>query len=712
MDTGARIALAVSIVMLASGLAMRRVAYLVRLLMAGKPDPDRFKGIPAKIKAELVKVLGQKKLLQRTLPGIAHALVFWGFLIIQITLIESVGEVFDRDFAIPGPGRWDVLGFIEDLFIVLVAASLLTFAFIRMVKSPSREGRKSRFYGGHLGQAYVILFMIFGVVSTVAIVRGARYALGSLPYPDGAFLARWIGKMLDVYTVDSLHKIEDWWLLGHLAVVFGFLVLVVNSKHLHIFTSPLNVAFGRQPLALGALKPLHIDMEAMTEETVLGVGKVEDFTWKQLLDTYTCTECGRCQDVCPAWNTGKELNPKLLIMNIRDHLFDKADHLLGKATEEEAADVLGKSLVPDVITNEVLWACVTCGACVNECPVDIEHVDAIIDMRRYQVMMESSFPPEAGTMLRNLESSGNPWGSAASARLDWAKGIEDYVVVVGDRIPPAAEYLYWVGCAGAFDDRAKKAVNAFARLMLEAGVGFAVLGQAESCTGDPARRAGNEYLFQEMAKQNIAMLNGKGVRKIVASCPHCFNTIAKEYPQFGGNYEVLHHSQLLDRLVSEGRLTPTGEVAAKVTYHDPCDLARHNDVMDEPRHVLDSVPGLQKQEMERCRRGTFCCGAGGARMWMEETEGKRINHERIDEALGTNPDMVSTGCPFCMIMLDDAVRDRVQQGKAPEGLKVYDVSQILAQSVALKRTGGNGSPPPAISPSVSPAAIPASAPGE
>ncbi|MGH2830677.1 MAG: heterodisulfide reductase-related iron-sulfur binding cluster [Actinomycetota bacterium] len=692
MDTAARVSLASSIVVLAGGLAMRRISYLIRLLMAGTPDPSRFRDIGAKIKAEIVKVLGQRKLLQRPLPGLAHAFTFWGFLIIQITLVESLGEVFDRDFAIPGPGRWEALGFIQDLFIVLVVAALVTFALIRMVSSPSREGRRSRFFGGHLGQAYLILFMIFGVVSTVAIVRGARWALGSLPYPDGAFLSGFIGRKLSIFTVGSLHGIEDGWLLGHLAVVFGFLVLVVYSKHLHIFTSPLNVMFGRQPLALGPLKPLHIDMDNVTEETVLGAGKIEDFSWKQLLDTYTCTECGRCQSVCPAWNTGKELNPKLLIMNMRDHLFDKADYLLGKQNEEEAAAVLGTSLVPDVISPDVLWACVTCGACVYECPVDIEHVDAIVDMRRYQVMMESSFPPEAGTMLRNLENSGNPWGAAASGRLDWAKGIEDHVVVVGDRIPPEAEYLYWVGCAGAFDDRAKKAVNAFARLMIEAGVGFAVLGPAESCSGDPARRIGNEYLYQEMAKQNIATLQSKEVRKIVASCPHCFNTISREYPQFGGNFEVIHHTQLLERLIADGRLQPSAAVPGSITYHDPCYLARHNDVIDEPRHVLDSVPGLQKQEMHRCRRGTFCCGAGGARMWMEETEGKRINHERIDEALETNPDMISTGCPFCMIMLDDAVKDKVQQGTASEHLKVYDVSQILAQSVALSRTGGNGPP--------------------
>jgi Fe-S oxidoreductase len=336
---------------------------------------------------------------------------------------------------------------------------------------------------------------------------------------------------------------------------------------------------------------------------------------------------------------------------------------------------------------------VTCGACVYECPVDIEHVDAIIDMRRNQVMMESKFPQEAGALLRNLENSGNPWGAAAQDRIDWAKGIEDDLVVVNGRIPPDVSYLYWVGCAGAFDDRAKKAVRAFAELMVKAGVSFAILGPQEPCTGDPARRMGNEYLYQEMAKSNIAMLKEKGTRKIVASCPHCFNTIANEYPDFGGDFEVLHHTELLAELIKDGKLKPEQEVDARVTYHDPCYLARHNDVMKQPRTVVAAIPGVTSTEMHRCKRGTFCCGAGGARMWMEETAGKRINHERIEEALGTNPDIVSTGCPYCMIMLDDAVKDKVQSKEASENVQVLDVAQILARSVGLN--GRKKEPAPA-----------------
>lgn len=694
METSVRITLGLAIILAASGIASRRVAFLFRLLLAGKPDPDRFKGAGAKIKAQLTKVLGQKKLLQWSFPGLMHAFTFWGFLVIQIMLLETAGELFDPEFEIPLVGDHAWLGIMGDLFIALVAIALVAFVGIRLAQSPRRLQRRSRFFDSHMGQAYLILFMIFLVISTALVVRAARWALGTLPYGDWAFLSRLAGEALDGWTTSALRWLDDGFLLGHLAVVMSFLVLVVNSKHLHIFTSPLNVAFGRQPLALGALKPLHIDMENVTDDTVLGVGKVEDFTWKQLLDTYTCTECGRCQSACPAWNTGKELNPKLLIMNIRDHLFEKAPELLGmnKTFVEAASAPQEKSLIHDVITDQVLWDCVTCGACVQECPVDIEHVDAIVDMRRHLVLMEGSFPAEAAPMLRNLENSGNPWGAPAQQRLDWARGLEDDLVLVDGRIPPDVEYLYWVGCAGAFDDRAKKTVRAFAELMIEAGVSFAILGPQESCTGDPARRIGNEYLYQEMAKQNIATLKEKGARKIVTSCPHCFNTIGREYPDFGGAFEVIHHTQLLARLVGEGRLKPEVPIEARVTYHDPCYLARHNDVSDQPRTVVSSIPGVRAAEMHRCRRNTFCCGAGGARMWMEEPVGKRINIERIEEALATNPDIVSTGCPFCMIMLDDAVRDKVQKKEASEDLRVLDVAQILAQSVGL---GGEKGPLPA-----------------
>jgi Fe-S oxidoreductase len=680
MPFAVRVAIAFAIIGLALGAFGARVRFLLGLLFSGRSDPERLKLARKNLSVHFTKILGQKKLLQWSGPGLMHAFTFWGFLVIQITLIETIGEVFQPTFQIPIIGDHDWLGFMQDLFIGLVFVALASFTAIRIKNWPEREGRRSRFFESHMWPAFLILIMIFGVVSTVLVVRASRWAAGTLPYPNWAFLSRAFGEGLDHYGHSTLRWLEDGFLLGHLAVVFGFLVLIGYSKHLHIFTSPFNVAFGRQPFALGRLNPLHIDMEAMTEETVLGAGKVEDYTWKQLLDGYTCTECGRCQSVCPAWNTGKELNPKFLVMGIRDALFEKGPILLGDKTPEELPEIAGKSLVPDVFSDEFIWSCVTCGACVYECPVDIEHVDAIVDMRRFQVMMQSRFPQEAGVMLRNVESSGNPWGASAAQRLDWAKGMEDDLVVLNGRMPADAEYLYWVGCAGAFDDRAKKAVRAFAELMTKAGVSFAVLGPQESCTGDPARRMGNEYLYQEMAKANIETLRSKGVKKIVASCPHCFNTMANEYPDFGGTFEVVHHSQLLARLIDEGKLKPEASVDAAITYHDPCYLARHNDVLSDPRVVITAT-GARQSEMHRCGKKTFCCGAGGSRMWMEETIGKRVNIERIEEALATKPDIVSTGCPYCMIMLDDAVRDKVQKGEATEDLKVLDVAQILHRSV-------------------------------
>ncbi|MGZ4189267.1 MAG: (Fe-S)-binding protein [Actinomycetota bacterium] len=691
MNTGVRIAAGFAIIFLAFALATKRVRYIVDLLLHGRSDPIRFKyaRTPGNMKYHAAKVLGQKKLFQWEGPGSLHALTFWGFLIVQVMLIESVGELFSPNFAIPGPFRWGWWGALGDTFLCAVAFALIGFTIIRIKNRPKREGRKSRFFGSHLWQAYLILVMIFGVISTVAVVRGARWALHTLPYPN-AYLSHGIGKLFANagYGHSTLRWIEDGALLTHLAVVFAFLVIVVNSKHMHIFSSPVNVLFGRQPLALGPLQPIEIDMENVTEDTVFGVGKLEDFTWKQLLDGVTCTECGRCQSVCPAWNTGKTLNPKFIITQTRDHMFEKAPYLLGETVwdmnapgGDDPQHPMNRKLVGDVHLEESIWACVTCGACVYECPVDIEHVDAIVDMRRAQVMMESSFPQEAGLMLRNLENSGNPWGEAAQKRLDWTKGLEEHIVVVNGRIPADAEYLYWVGCAGAFDDRAKKTVRAFAELMVQAGVPFAILGPQESCTGDPARRIGNEYLFQEIAKANIEMLKSKGVRKIVASCPHCFNSIAREYPQFGGDFEVLHHTELLARLIAEGKLTPSEDVNKKVAYHDPCYLARHNDVIEQPRNVLSSVPGLETHDPHNCKRRTFCCGAGGSRLWMEETAGTRINAERFDQMIANNPDVVSVACPYCMIMLDDAAKDAVQQGKASEDLKVLDVAQLLRQSV-------------------------------
>jgi Fe-S oxidoreductase len=376
--------------------------------------------------------------------------------------------------------------------------------------------------------------------------------------------------------------------------------------------------------------------------------------------------------VCPAWNTGKPLSPKLLIMNLRDHVFDQGEEILdARADEKEYAKA---PLNPDVVEDEVVWDCVTCGACMQECPVNIEHVDHIVDMRRNLVMAESRFPQEAGAMLRSMEQAKNPWGVAQGERADWARDLGVRVLEDGE----APEYLYWVGCAASFDDRAKKIAQATAQLLQKAGVPFAILGPRELCNGDPARRIGNEYLYQELAKENVSTLDGVKARKIVTTCPHCFNTIRNEYPDFGGNYEVIHHTQLFAELMAKGRLKPTEEIRSLITYHDPCYLGRHNKVYDAPREVLEHVPGLRQTEMPRHKERGFCCGAGGARMWMEEHLGKRINGERADEAASTGADIVGVACPFCMVMLDDGVK-----GKGSD-MRVMDVSQVVGEAVGLE----------------------------
>jgi Fe-S oxidoreductase len=692
--------------------AARRIVFLVGLLRKAQPMPDRVAGVGTTLRLMLTKVLGQRKILQWTAPGVLHVFIFWGFIVLQTHTLEAVGEIFDPGFHIPflGPGtaRAEVFGFVQDLFTLLVLVGVVGFALIRFAQSPARAGRGSRFAGSHLDEGWYVLLAEFALLYTVLILRGARYAEGTLPYPQGAFLSRFVGERLSGIGEGDLEVLAAVFLVAHVVTFAGFLVYTLNSKHLHVFTIPFNVALARQPKALGKLETTPIDIEEMDEDAELGVGAIEQFGFKRLLDMYTCTECGRCQSQCPAWNTGKPLSPKMLIMDLRDHLFEKGPYLLDDSLAEqrgghENVDVLGKMLVGDepgqdgaVIDFDVLWSCTTCGACVEECPVDIEHVDHIMDMRQYKAQMESSFPSEAGGMLRNLENSGDPWGLGSSKRMDWTGEVEISVPVLGEDVEPdEVDYLFWVGCAGALEDRAKKTTRTVAQLLTAAGVKWAVLGGAESCTGDPARRLGMEYLFQMMARQNVETLKEAGVTRIVATCPHCFNTIRNEYPDFDGHFEVVHHTELLSHLVAEGRLAPAQALDRTVTYHDPCYLGRHNDIYDEPRHVVDTIEGLRKVEMPRCRNQGFCCGAGGARFWMEEDIGKRVNHERMDEALKLGPDMVSTACPFCLVMLDDAVADKTQQGALSEGqVKVVDVSQILAESLLpLASVNGNGEHP-------------------
>jgi len=611
-----------------------------------------------------------------------------------------------------------------------VLVALIVFATLRLVNAPDREHRASRFYGSHTGPAWVILGMIALVIVTLLLYRGAQYNTGHFPF--GSSKAPFASYAVAQLLGDGAYNqgLETFFLLAQMAVIFGFAIIVVYSKHLHIAIAPLNVTTKRLPEALGALLPTadekgvpidFSDVENLSEDTTFGRGKIEDFTWKGYLDFATCTECGRCQSQCPAWNTGKPLSPKLVIMDLRDHLFAKAPYLIdGKTVPGDGPDLAtaaadapadshhvpeagyprlegsgpGQALRPlvgdaasfGVIDPDVLWSCTTCGACVEQCPVDIEHIDHIVDMRRYQVLVESAFPSEAGVMLRNLENKGNPWGLADRGREEWTDGLDFEVprAIPGEQLPADMDYLFWVGCAGALEDRSKKVTRAVAELLHTAGVNFAILGAAETCTGDPARRLGNEFLFQMLGMQNVETLDSitrAAPLKIVATCPHCFNTLANEYPQLGGHFDVLHHTELLRRLLTDGRLTPIKPVDATVTYHDPCYLGRHNKVYAPPREILDAVPSLTAKEMHRCKERGFCCGAGGARFWMEEKIGKRVNIERTEEALGLDPDLISTACPFCMVMLTDAVTAKQADGTARESVQVLDVAQILQQSL-------------------------------
>ncbi len=714
-----RYPIGIAVIVIALAIFANRGIWLLRLVRSGKPAPGRATNIPARIKAELTEVIGQRKLLKKTVPGIAHAFTFWGFTFLLLTVIEAIGDLFDSKFALPIIGHSFIIGFLEDFFAVAVLLALCVFTIIRIKNAPSRKERNSRFYGSHTGAAWLVLVGIGLIMITLLVYRAAQVNTGDFPYNGNrwAFASHILSHAFRSLSYQTNYDIESVFVVLNVALIMIFgMVYVPYTKHLHIFVAPLNVLFSRRPKALGPLGSTpKMDVEEMGEDDVFGAGLIEHFSWKQMLDMITCTECGRCQEQCPAWNTGKPLSPKLLIMNLRDQLFKAGPELIG-AKASNGADANGSgaadgdvssndssgangangsnkgaekkelarnlALVPNVIDPDVLWSCTTCGACVEQCPVDIEHIDAIVDMRRYQVLMESEFPSEAGTMLRNIENQGDPWGLGSSQRLEWTKSLDFEIPVIDGEIPVDIEYIFWVGCAGALDERARKVTQSIARLLKRSGVSFGILGPRESCTGDPARRIGNEYLFQMQAQANIETFTAAKVKKIIASCPHCFNSIAREYPSLGGNFEVVHHSQLLEQLLKDGKLRPSVKVEETVTYHDPCYLGRHNEVYDEPRGVLSAIDGVTSIEMTKCRNKAFCCGAGGARMWLEESIGKRVNIERTEHALETGASVVGTACPYCMIMIDDAMKAKVaEEDPKAEGVRVMDVAQILESSL-------------------------------
>ncbi len=656
------VALAVALIVSAA-LFGRRALLLYRLVRMGKPAA-RFGDVPARAKAEAVVVIGQSKLLQRLLPGLMHAAIFWGFLVLFPTIVIAMIGAVDLHATLPWLGAQGWYALLVDVFALLVLLGVITAFVIRKVQRPKR------FVGSHIGEADFILAMIAGIVITLFLWHSSQIALRLNDYPASwAPISSSIAMVLRGPFVPYLERAAVW---AHVLIILSFLVYLPYSKHLHIVVAAFNVYFGRTR-ARGRLEP--IDFDQPEAEVRFGSATVTDMTWKQTLDTMSCTECGRCQDVCPAYATGKALSPKLLIMAIRDQVMAEGPKALAAGGTYRPPPI-----VPNAVTDDIVWDCVTCGACVRECPVGIEHIDHVIDLRRNLVMVESRFPEEAGAMLRDVDRSANPWGKPQADRTHWAEGLGVRVLQPGD---PAPDVLFWVGCAPAFDERARQGAVSTAKLMLAAGVDFAILGPREACTGDPARRMGDEYTYQKLAGQNVGTLNGAGIKKIVTTCPHCFNTIGNEYPDFGGRYEVVHHTEFLAELVREGKLNPlAGD--QKITYHDSCYLARHNDVRSQPRELVDAVG--QAIEMPRNRERTFCCGAGGARMWMEEKRGRPINHERVREAAETGADTLAVACPFCTVMLDDGVRETGAK------MKVIDLATLLHEAVENRRAKEANSP--------------------
>ena len=733
--------ISLTVTVVAVALFAKMTSRFIATFKVGQADGGRTNEPITRTRTLVREFLGHTRMARLPVVAVAHWFVMVSFGLLFFTLLTAYGQLFDPHFALPLIGRFFPYEWATEFIAWASFVGIVVLMAIRQKQHPRTLGRRSRFFASTFWQAYYVELTILGVVLCILTLRGLEYALGSAQHEWWATglhfpMTFFIGKALSGMTTGGLEAAA--FVVASLKILISMAWLITISVQptmgvaWHRFLAFFNIWFKRNPdgrTALGALQPIMVkgqavdfeNIEELDEDAALGVGKVEDFTWKGLLDFTTCTECGRCQDQCPAWNTDKPLSPKMLVMAMRDHAHAKAPFLL--AAEADRAGLLESNgtlatistlpLVGDtgydsndpfsaynphgpdaVIDQDVLWSCTTCGACVEQCPVDIEHVDAIVDLRRYQVLIESAFPSELGGLFKNLENKANPWGMSARARLDWAKDLPFEVKIMGQDVADASEvdYLFWVGCAGAYEDRAKKTTRAVAELLNTAGVTFAVLGDGESCTGDPARRAGNEFLFQTLAQANVETLNEAKATKIVVTCAHCFNTLKNEYPQVGGQYEVVHHTQLLNRLVRDKLLIPVARpdeadpstlssAAETVTYHDPCYLGRHNGVYAPPRELIGALPGVELREMPRSGEKSFCCGAGGARMWMEEKLGTRINTNRTEEALATGAGRIAVGCPFCHIMLSDGLTQKQSETGAHEDVQVMDVAQMLLAAV-------------------------------
>lgn len=632
-----------------------QIKKLLSYLKTGEKE-DRFNKPFERIKNTFKIGFAQSKIFREFFPGLLHAFIFWGFCVLLAVVFESLVQGFKSDFTLSflGPFYW-FLTFSQDVFGILILVSVISALFRRFIFKVKRLTSER----DHKFEAGLILFMIMTVILTMF----GQNLFTIHVEENGRVFSNYLITSFGIQPSETLYEIF-WWI--HILTIFTFLNLLPKSKHFHVITSLPNVYLSKLKELKNILKPMNLEDESLTH---YGALDIEHLTWKQLLDGYTCTECGRCTSKCPANQTGKLLSPRKIIMDIRSRLVEKAPLIISK-TENETTE---NKLVGNLISEQELWACTSCTACMEECPVSIEHLDSIIEMRRGLVLSESSFPSELSPLFKNLESNFTPWAFSPEDRLNWTEGL-DINICSSENSP---EYLFWVGCAGAFDARYQKVTRSFAQIMKKAGLNFKILGNEEKCNGDAARRLGNEYLAQFLIKENISTLENYEIKKIITTCPHCYHSIKNEYKLFGGNYEVIHHTDLIQKFLREEAFKLSKSLEINATYHDSCYLGRYNNIYTTPRNILKTVNGLTLTEMSRNKSNGFCCGAGGGRMWMEETEGKRINVERTEEAIKTDAGTICSACPFCMTMFEDGLKTL----DVNEKIKVKDIAEIVFEAM-------------------------------
>jgi Fe-S oxidoreductase/nitrate reductase gamma subunit len=650
-----------------------RVVYHRYLYIQLGKSVDLKKEAKLRLKGFAVQVFGQTKLLKDKKSGIMHIVIFYGFIILQLGALDLILKgLIDRGLPVPGYNYFTLMQEVTVGLIVLAMGYATYRRYIEKIKRLKRGWKPS-----------IVVFFIMFLMLSVVISGGFERIREGLPASGFAPLTSVWAALFDGISTSAatVGFYAGWWM--HLLILLSFLIYVPQSKHFHIITAPINILL-RRTEPIGKLASLNLEDE---DAETFGVGKIEDFTQKQMLDFYSCVECGRCTSVCPANTTGKLLSPMHLITKLRDHLTEKGAAITSKSpwvpamvfAPESQGNALEVELIGGVITEEELWACTTCRNCEDQCPVANEHVDKIIDMRRHLVLTQGSMPHDGQRALQNIERQGNPWGISRNDRVKWVKEVdpEDALEVRTVKENPTFEYLFFLGSMGAYDNRSRKITHAFVKLMKEAGISFAILGNEEKNSGDTPRRMGNEFLFQQLCADNIATFQKYKVKKIVTTCPHTYHTFKNEYPEFGLTAEVFHHTELLDLWVKEGHLTPRYEVNERITYHDSCYLGRYNEVYEEPRNVLRAIPGVELVEQARSRENSMCCGAGGGMMWMEETAGTRVNVARTEQLLSVKPTVISSACPYCLTMVEDGTKLK----EVEEQVKARDIAEILAQSV-------------------------------